>query len=33
LSRDMVRDYLKAKDGVRHFTPDLGTRRVSYNQA
>jgi hypothetical protein len=31
LSRDMVRDYMKEKRNVRHSTPDLGSRRVCYN--
>ena len=30
LSRTMVRDYKTAKGQVRHFTPDLGNRRVAY---
>ena len=30
LSRSMVRDYLKVKRNVRHFTPDLASRRVGY---
>ena len=29
----MVRDYLSAKKQVRHFTPDLGSRRVRYDNA
>ena len=32
LSRNMVRDYIQAKDKVRHFTPDLGNRRVRFQQ-
>lgn len=32
LSREMVRDYMKAKDRVRHFTPDLGSRRIRFNR-
>jgi len=33
LSRDMVRDYLKAKARVRHFTPDFGNRRIRFSPA
>ena len=31
LSRSMVRDYLKEKRSVRHYTPDLASRRVGYS--
>ena len=30
LSRHVVKDYIKAKRQVRHFTPDLGSRRVRF---
>ena len=32
LSREMVRDYMKAKSNVRRYTPDLGSKRVRWNQ-
>ena len=30
LSRHVVKDYIKAKRSVRHYTPDLGSRRVRF---